>query len=35
MHGSRCFELLGFDVLIDAELKPWLVEVGVPARDQA
>jgi hypothetical protein len=28
MHGSRCFELLGFDVLIDADLKPWLVEVG-------
>ena len=29
VRGSRAFEILGFDIMIDDELRPWLLEVNV------
>ena len=29
VHNTNCYEVYGFDIMIDENLKPWLIEINL------
>ena len=29
IHRTNCYEVYGFDIMIDSDLKPWLIEINL------
>jgi len=29
IHRTNCYEVYGFDIMIDSDFKPWLIEINL------